>query len=79
MNIAPGIRISNRGEDFIVLNVTDNFDGTSILDVEGISELVRGKRFSFDTKIEPKIQALDPINTTLQPDVDSGIEKLNSF
>ena len=48
MNLTIGQRISTRGEDFIITNSNANFDGSWLLEAEGISELVKGKRFSFD-------------------------------
>ena len=52
MNLTIGQRISTRGEDFIITNSNANFDGSWLLEAEGISELVKGKRFSFDSNIE---------------------------
>jgi len=74
MNFTIGQRITNRNEDFIINNVTEN-----ILKVEGISELVKGKRFIFDTKIDKEIKVLDPAQTTLVPDVDYGYRKTKLF
>ena len=48
----PGARITVRGEDFMVTAVTENYDTSLILDTEGISELVKGKSFRFDTNID---------------------------
>lgn len=79
MTLAIGARISNRGEDFIILDTRINFDGSQIIEVEGISELVKGKRFQFDTKVEPTIKTLDPKNTTLIADTDSGYRKTKLF
>jgi SNF2 family DNA or RNA helicase len=76
---APGTRISTRGEDFLVTNITENFDGTVLLDAEGISELVKGKRFTFDSKLDTDIQVLDPINTRLKADEDYGYRKTKLY
>lgn len=46
-NIAAGIRLKLRDEDFLVTHV-DN----TIIEAEGISELVKGMRFSFDLSLE---------------------------
>lgn len=78
MNFTPGQRISNRGEDFIINNVEEN-KGSWILKVEGISELVKGKQFIFDTNIDRKIRVLDPRNTKLVPDTDFGYRKTKLF
>ena len=51
-NFVPGIRISNRGEDFIIHKVTENYDESYLIEVEGISELVKGKKFVSDTAID---------------------------
>jgi SNF2 family DNA or RNA helicase len=75
----PGIRITNRGEDFLITNVIENYDHTYILEVEGISELVKGRRYKFDTAIDKEIQVLDPINTKLVADTDNGYRKTKLF
>lgn len=76
---APGARISTRGEDFLITGITENFDGSILLDAEGISELVKGKRFKFDTKLEKDIQVLDPANTKLVADTDFGYRRTKLF
>lgn len=78
-NFVPGIRISNRGEDFIIHKVTENYDDSHLIEVEGISELVKGKKFVFDTAIDKNIQLLDPIYTQLAADVDFGYRKTKLF
>ena len=52
-----------KGEDFLITDVVTNKDGSFIIDSEGISELVKGKKFCFDTSIDKDIRAVDPINT----------------
>jgi hypothetical protein len=64
MNPTIGQRISTRGEDFIITDSKTNNDGTFLIDVEGISELVKGKRFSFDTNLDTDIKAVDPLTTS---------------
>src|SRR5690606_30213366 len=78
MNFTPGQRITNRDEDFIIQDCSEN-QGNWILKVEGISELVKGKRFVFDTQIDKEIKVLDPRETKLVPDIDSGYRKTKLF
>ncbi len=81
MNLAivTGARIGARGEDFLVKNVIENFDGSYLIDAEGISELVKGKTFKFDTKIDTDIHVLDPNNTRLIADEDYGYRRTKLF
>ena len=79
MNLTIGQRISTRGEDFIITNSNANFDGSWLLEAEGISELVKGKRFSFDSNIDSDIKPIDPKNTKLLADNDSGYRKTKLF
>jgi len=76
---AHGTRISTRGEDFLINKVTENYDGSYLLTVEGISELVKGQKFTFDTKLDQDIQVLDPANTSLKADTDYGYRKTKLF
>ena len=75
MNLTAGQRITTRGEDFLITNVITNEDGSHIIDSEGISELVKGKKFCFDTNIDKDIKAVDPINTKFIADTDNGYRK----
>lgn len=75
----PGSRVSTRGEDFLITDIRENFDGSYLLEAEGISELVKGKRFKFDTKIDSDIEVLDPANTKLVADTDFGYRKTKLF
>lgn len=61
-NITPGIRIALRGEDFLVTDNTKN-----VVEVVGITELVRGMKFSFDLNLED-FEVISPENTVLFPD-----------
>lgn len=79
MNLTIGQRISTRGEDFIITNSNVNYDGSWLLEAEGISELVKGKRFSFDSNIDSDIKPIDPNQTQLVPDNDSGYRKTKLF
>lgn len=76
---APGARISTRGEDFLITGITENYDGSAILDAEGISELVKGKRFKFDTKLDSDILVLDPAKTNLVADTNFGYRRTKLF
>ena len=78
MNFTSGQRITNRDEDFIINDAIDN-NGSWILKVEGISELVKGKRFVFDTHIDKEIRVLNPVDTELIADTDYGYRKTKLF
>ena len=77
--IAPGVRISLRGEDFLVNKREQNHDDSSILFCQGLSELVKGKYFAFDTAIEKEITVLEPDNTVLIADNETGYQKTKLF
>ena len=79
MNLTTGQRISTRGEDFLITNIITNSDGTHILQTEGISELVKGKRFTFDTKIDDDITPVNPVNTIFIADQDNGYRKTKLY
>ena len=79
MNLTIGQRISTRGEDFIITNSNANHDDTWLIEAEGISELVKGKRFSFDSNIDSDIKPIDPNQTKLIADNDSGYRKTKLF
>lgn len=79
MNLTIGQRISTRGEDFIITNTIPNIENTFIIEALGISELVKGKRFRFDTAIDKGIKPLDPKATRLTPDTNSGYRKTKLF
>ncbi len=73
-----GARITVRGEDFIIRSVTDN-NNSFLINAEGISELVKGLNYSFDTNIDKEIKNIDPKNTKLIPDIDNGYRKTKLF
>ena len=79
MNLTIGQRISTRGEDFIITSSNANYDGSWLLEAEGISELVKGKCFTFDSNIDSDIKPIDPRHTKLLVDNDSGYRKTKLF
>jgi len=79
MNYSTGQRITTRGEDFLITNLITNTDGSYIIDAQGISELVVGKRFSFDTTIDKDIKAVDPLSTSFEADTDTGYRKTKLY
>ena len=79
MNLTTGQRITTRGEDFLITNIVTNKDGSHLIDTEGISELVKGKRFCFDTNLDQEIKAVDPVNTMFIPDTDTGYRKTKLY
>lgn len=78
-NLSPGNRISVRNEDFLITDVRDNFGKSKIIKTEGISELVKGRTFIFDTALESDIQIIDPAKTRLIPDTSNGYLKTKLF
>lgn len=72
-NITPGIRLSLRGEDFIVTDARKN-----IIEVEGISELVKDMKFTFDLDLE-EYEVIAPENTTLVPDTSPNYQQIKLF
>lgn len=79
MNLTTGQRITTRGEDFLITDIITNKDGSYIIDATGISELVKGKRFCFDTSIDIGIKAVDPVNTIFIADTDAGYRKTKLY
>ncbi len=72
MQFSRGQRISVRGEDFLISNIQKNYDDSYIIECQGISDLVMGQDFVFDSQIDKDIQVLDPLNTKLVADVSTG-------
>ena len=68
---SQGQRITVRGEDFLITDKNDGGEGNILLDVIGISPLVAGKTFCFDTNLE-EIEPVRPENTHFVPDAQSG-------
>lgn len=65
---AQGQRVALRGEEFLVSGVEALSEDAVVLHVEGLSELVRGKHFRFDTRLEPDLTPVQPEDTRLVPD-----------
>lgn len=72
-NIAAGMRISLREEDFIVTHIEKD-----IIEAEGISELVKGMRFTFDLSLE-NFDVITPELTQLVADNSNGYRKTKLF
>jgi hypothetical protein len=72
-NVTPGIRISLRGEDFLVTNKEH-----SIIDAEGISELVYGQNFKFDLRLE-EYSVIEPEETELSADTSVHYCKVRTY
>lgn len=79
MNLTTGQRISTRVEDFLITNIITNPDCTHMLQTEGISELVNGKQFTFDTKIDDDITSIYSVNTVFIADRDNGYRKTKLY
>ncbi len=72
-NIAAGIRLNLRDEDFLVTHVEKD-----IIEAEGISELVKGMRFTFDLSLE-EFELITPESTQLVADNSNGYRKSKLF
>lgn len=77
---SAGQRISLRGEDFVIRDITQHYDSTGfIITAEGLSELVKGRSFVFDSAIDTDIEAVNPEQTRLIPDYDTGYRKTKLY
>jgi SNF2 family DNA or RNA helicase len=72
-NIAAGIRLRLRDEDFLVTHAAND-----IIEAEGISELVKGMRFTFDLSLE-NFDVITPESTQLVVDSSNGYRKSKLF
>jgi ERCC4-related helicase len=75
---ATGARITVRGEDFLVYDVHSYAEGRYIVSGEGVSELVAGQHYTFDTALDD-FEILAPENTQLIADQSSGYRKTKLF
>ena len=73
--LIEGQRIETRGEQFIVLSVTNLSDGQRIR-VQGISELVRYQVLELDTRLEQSLKVLDTRKRSLVQDAVNGSTKV---
>lgn len=79
---APGVRVEARGEDFLIRKVKtyQGREGSQqLLEAEGLSELVRGQRIWLDTALEDDLKVLDPKETVLRPDQETGYRRLKLY
>src|SRR5437867_7305070 len=65
---SPGSRVVIRDEEWLVLRTDPTSDGGFLLTCDGVSDLVRGRPALFLTKLEDRIEILDPANTVLVTD-----------
>lgn len=69
--LAPGMRVVIRDEEWLVRRVDASIDGGYVLCCDGVSELVRGQEALFLTALESSIEVLDPASTELVADNSS--------
>lgn len=69
---AAGQRISVRGETFRIIKVETGDRNNDLIHAFGISELVSGRQYIFDTAIDRDIKLVSPLNTRLVPDATPG-------
>lgn len=66
--MAPGARVLIRDEEWLVRRVDPSSDGGDLLTCDGVSELVRGRAAQFLTRLEDRVDVLDPAETELVTD-----------
>ena len=69
---APGNRVVIRDAEWIVRNVTNTHNNYTILDVVGLSEIVKDRDSKFVVQLEKKITILDPLDTEFVTDQSPG-------
>lgn len=72
--ITTGVRINIRGEDFLVVD-----SNKMIIEVIGITELVKGNRFKFNLELEEDYEVITPENTALQADTSPNYRQTKLF
>ncbi|MGL5739362.1 MAG: DEAD/DEAH box helicase, partial [Plesiomonas shigelloides] len=73
-NYAPGMRVVIRDAEWRVRRADSSGDDGYLLTCDGISELVRGKEGLFLTKLEQKVEILDPATTQLVEDESANYQ-----
>lgn len=69
--LAPGARVVIRDEEWLVRRVDPASDGGDLLVCDGVSDLVRGRSAQFLSRLEGRIDVLDPALTRLVADESS--------
>ena len=59
-NYPKGLRITARGEDFMVVNSQPLGNGEWVIEARGLSELVKDQYYFFDTNLDKDIKVIDP-------------------
>ena len=71
-SLAPGARVLIRDEEWLIKRVDPSSDGGELLVCDGVSELVRGRSAHFLTRLESKVEIMDPAATALVHDHSSN-------
>ena len=70
--LAPGARVRIRDAEWLVQRVDRSSSGGQVLDVVGLSELVKEKEARFIAELESQLEIIDPAKTALVPDPSPG-------
>ncbi|MFM4967475.1 hypothetical protein ACEUB9_07565 [Aeromonas veronii] len=73
-NFAPGMRVVIRDAEWRIRRADNSGDGGRLLTCDGVSELVRGKEGLFLTRLEQRIEILDPATTQLVEDESANYQ-----
>ncbi len=71
-NYPKGLRITARGEDFMIVNSQPLGNGEWIIEARGLSELVKDQYYFFDTNLDKDIKVIDPKTVHFVPDTSTG-------